>query len=210
MIKGVLFDFDGVLIDSKQSTIAYFQETFRHFKIPVPREEDFENILGLKTIDMLKKLLPHLSDGELAPIFDYNRKMSIKYVSKITLTPNAIEALTLLKGKYALGLITSRSKQGVKMLFDMYKLDRFFPVVLDREDVSHHKPHPEGIETAMRILHLKSNEVVYIGDTKEDIEAAHNANIICVYISNHSNDFNADYKISKIEELPGLLKKIEG
>ena len=208
MIKGVFFDFDGVLIDSKQSTIAYFQETFRHFKIPVLREEDFENILGLRTIYMLKKLLPNLSDEKLAPIFDYNRKMSIKYVFKITLVPNAIETLTLLKAKYALGLITSRGKQTVKMLFDTYKLDKFFHVILDREDVSHHKPHPEGIETAMRLLHLESNEVVYIGDTKEDIESAHNANIICVYISNHPNDFNADYKISKIEELPGLLKKI--
>lgn len=44
MLKAILFDFDGVIVDSREATIEYFQETLRHFNLPEPHKEQFAKL----------------------------------------------------------------------------------------------------------------------------------------------------------------------
>jgi pyrophosphatase PpaX len=204
-LKAIFFDFDGVIVNSRQATIEYFQETLRHFKLPVPKDEDFNKLLGLKTIDIVKNLLPNLSEEEIAPIFKYSKKMSLQYVPKIELVPQAHQVLTNLNNQYSLALITSRGKKTVQVLLEQYDLSKYFKIVIDREDVTQHKPHPEGIHHAMEELDIKLGEVIFIGDAKQDIEAAHNAQMPCILISDSKNT-EADYNINKLADLTALIK----
>ncbi|MBI4098388.1 MAG: HAD family hydrolase [Candidatus Levybacteria bacterium] len=208
MIKAVLFDFDGVIIDSEKSTIEFFQETFRHFNLPIPQKKDFEPLAGLKTIDMVRRLLPHLPEEKITPIFEDSLIMSVKYVSRIELFPKARETLEILKKNYKLGVITNRSKLTIEALFELHKLREYFQITLTRDDITKHKPHPQGLKTAMKKLGVLANEAIYVGDTKIDVDAAHNAKIPCVLISPAKNDFGADYQMQKIEELPKLIAHI--
>lgn len=208
MLKAIFFDFDGVIIDSKEATIAYFQETFRHFRLPVPTKKDFTGLLGLKTIDIVKRLLPQLSDTEIQPIYEYSKEMSFKYVPRITLIDGVEVVLKNLKRQFRLGLVTSRGKRTVDVLLDKYHLRQYFDVVIDREDVMHHKPYPEGIQKTMKELGVNTSETIYIGDTQEDIEASANAGIVCVLIGPDNFKFKAAYKIDTLDELPILLGSI--
>lgn len=208
MIKAILFDFDGVLIDSRKATVEYFQETLRHFGYPVPKEEDFESLLGLKTIDITKKLLPGIPEKKILPVFEYSKKMSLKVVPKITLFPSAKETLEKLHSEYQIALVTSRGKRTVEILFERYQLAPYFEVVIDREDVKKHKPDPEGVNTALKRLNVSPDESIYIGDSKEDVEVARNAKIRCVLIPRSNKNFGPDYQIKHLAELPKLLREI--
>ncbi len=205
MLQAILFDLDGVIVDSRKSTIQYFQETFRHFNLPVPKEEDFLPLLGLKTLDITKKLLPNLSEEKIHPIYKYSKKMSIKYASQITLIHGAIDVLQRLKVKYKLGILTNRSKNTVNILFRKYALYKLFDVVIDREDIIRHKPHPEGIFKAMKKLRVKPHETIYIGDSQVDVKAAKNARVRCVFVSLSKDDYGADYHIATIQKLQTII-----
>lgn len=208
MIEAVLFDFDGVIVDSHRATIEYFQETLQHFGYPVPRAVDFEPLLGLKTIDITRSLLPGESEEQIATVFEFSKQKSLEAVPKITLFPSAKETLEILKAKYQLGLVTSRAKRTVEILFEKYKLTQYFGVVIDREDITKHKPDPEGVNIALKKLSVSSDKAVYIGDSKEDVETAHNANMRCILIPRSDEDFKPDYQITTVSELPELLAKI--
>lgn len=212
MLKAVFFDLDGVLVDSYGITISYFQETLRHFGHPVPREKDFQGLLGLKTIDIARCLLPGISDEELHPIFEYSKEMSVKFTPKIPLAEGSVRLLTRLQKSYRLVIITNRGKKTLDVLCEKYHLRPFFEFLVDRDMITNHKPDPEGILLAMNTLGVNSSEVVYVGDMKEDVLAAHNARIACILLLSQHLDLAArektDYTISKLSELPALLKRL--
>ena len=211
MIKAVLFDLDGVLIDSKESTIDFIREAFKHFNYPVPDAKDFiPYMFGLKVREIIKILLPSgASEEEISKISKYGMGLSEKYVGRILPMQNAALVLKKLKKRHKIALITNRGKITTQMILKLHKLDIYFDLVIDRDDLKNHKPHPEGLLTAMRSFAIVNLEnAVYIGDTGVDVEAAKNANIKSILISDTKEDFGADFKISHISKLPFLIKKL--
>jgi pyrophosphatase PpaX len=210
MIEVLLFDFDGVIIDSRQANILQFQTTLKHFNLPPVEEELFQSLLELRTTDILKNLLPNLSDEELAPIYEYSRDMSFRNATSIELMPGVLRVLEELGRRHKLALVTNRGKRTVEILFNKHNLGRFFSTVIDREEVKRHKPHPEGILTAMKRLGVAAPEkALYIGDSRGDVEAAHNAGMRCVLISEAKESFGSDYQLQSIVDLPQLISQIE-
>lgn len=207
MVKTSLFDFDGVLVDSYAITVKYFQETFRNFHLAVPDERKFISLFGLKTIDILKKLQPQLTDEEVNEIFKINQALSLQYVPKIPLMPHVSEILKLLHKKYKLGIVSSRGKESMHLLLKKYALEHFFYTVIDREDVKKHKPDPEGILRAMKLISGKKEETIYIGDTNVDILAAKGAGIKSIIVGKE-NSHGAEYHIKNLRELPTLLQSL--
>ncbi len=211
MIQAVLFDLDGVLIDSRQSTIDFIKDAFKHFNYPVPDTKDFTSYMfGLKVTEITKILLPSgASEEEISEISKYGMRLSEKYVARILPVQNAALILKKLKKSHKIALITNRGKITTQMILKLHKLDIYFDLVIDRDDIKNHKPHPEGLLTAMRSFAIvKSESAVYIGDTGVDVEAAKNANIKSVLISNTKEDFGADFTISHISKLPFLIEKL--
>lgn len=208
MIEALLFDFDGVIVDSWDSTIDYFSETLNYFNYPTPQRKDFISLLGLKSIDITRGLLPKdVDEQKLQEIHEYSKKMSLKYITHVKLIEKAITIIKQLKKSYKIGLVTSRGKATAKILLKKFKLYSYFDVIIDREDIQNHKPHPEGIHAAMKKLNV--SKAVYIGDAKGDVEAARNAGIKSVLISTAKESFGADCKIPNISGLPKLIKKID-
>lgn len=204
MFKAILFDFDGTIIDSNRVTIASLKRSFHHFRFPIPSQKAFEASFGFKIPDVLKQLQPQLSGSQLLSLFEYYKKISSRSLNQITIIPGAIEALATLQKMFRLGVVTSRSKESVETLLTMHNLDKYFSVVYDREDVTKHKPDPEGIFLAMKQLSVTSSEVMYIGDAAVDIETAHNAGILCIIISSLPLN-GADYTIDTIRQLSDLV-----
>jgi phosphoglycolate phosphatase len=208
MTKAVLFDLDGVLVDSYETTITYFQESLSHFGYPKPAKEAFLPLMGYRSLDMIKKLLPDISEEKLTEIFSYSQELSLQYASKIPLFPNAKEALEHIAGRYKTGLITSRGKETTKVILNHHAMTKYFLLVIDRDDIINHKPHPEGLLKAMTFLNVTSDEAVYIGDTAVDAEAAKAAGIPSIIFSQTKPSFG-DYRISDLAELPEFIDEID-
>lgn len=209
MIEAVIFDLDGVIFDSHAATVWYFQETLRHFGYPVPEPEAFQSLLGLKTRDIVRGLLPKVSEEEVDRVFDYSKEMSVKAVPRITLFPRAREVLEELDLKYKLAAVTSRAKRTVEILFEQYDLVPLFDQVVDREDVQKHKPDPEGVRIVLGRLGVSSQRAVFVGDSGEDVEVAKNAEMPSVLVHGRDDSLKPIYRLGKIADLPGLLRDID-
>ncbi len=208
MIKAIIFDFDGTIIDSNKATVNFLQETFRYFNLRIPEKEEITHLFGYKIPDILKQLLPDFKEEKLQEVFEYSIKLSILAVSDVILIPDVHAVLNELKKKFKMAVFTSRSKETMKMLLPKFDLDKYFVSILDREDVTHHKPHPEGILKNIEKLQLKLNESIYVGDARLDVETAHNAGIPCILISYKTDHYGADYHIDSIKKLPKLMHTI--
>lgn len=209
MIKAILFDFDGVLIDSREATIKGFQETMRHFKLPIPQKKEFNGLLGLKTRDISGALQPSLDEDKINLLYGYYRKMALVHLKYVKIKPKAFDVLNQLSERYKLALVTSRGKIGITELFKKYSFKKYFSVVLDREDVKQHKPHPEGLIRAIEALGVESKESIYIGDTQVDVDAAHNAGMKCIIVHDTEKVENADFTAKDLLKILDVVCKMQ-
>ena len=203
----VLFDFDGVILKSAEKTISDVKKVFEMHELFVPKDGDFEGLLGLKIKDIIGNFVddPVLLDK----IYETYRDLTIKTVTEIPLFDGAKEVLETLKEKgYKLGLVTSRGGEGVIKLLDHYGFHEVFEVVIHRESITNHKPHPEGLNVALALLKASPQNAIYIGDMPSDAEASHNAGMDCLIITNGSSTFEVRGNVVFLEtigELPQYL-----
>jgi len=174
--RGVLFDFDGTLIDTWRLYLESFRRSLEpHFKRLLT---DLE-ILEYQPIAE-RRLLQEVV--EQARFLDYFQSFLWHYRSLHEthcdgLYPGAIELLNGLKAEgYALGIVTGKSREAWAMTFGHSKLAPFDAVVTD-DDVTHPKPHPEGLLAALQIMDVEPSHAIYIGDSVFDCQAAHAAKI---------------------------------
>ena len=132
------------------------------------------------------------------------------------LIPDTISGLQILKDEgYEMGLVTTASRESYDRLSKSDEYDRFgsyFPRSLTRDDVNYIKPHPEPLDK-MKALYGRE-DVVYIGDSDHDGLSAQASGCRFVLINTREYDeetiksFSPDGIISKLTELPALLKRL--
>lgn len=177
MKKGIIFDMDGVLIDSEE---YYFNRRMEYFKkIGIkPNHTNFKKFIG-KSNDAVWELL--VEDSEIRPKIKAGYEVSIrddKTNYKELLIPGIHDFLKLLKNrniKIALASAGDRNRN-IKVLYDC-QLYNYFDVVLGSEDVQKNKPNPEMYIKAIEQLNLLSGECLVIEDSFNGIMAAKTANI---------------------------------
>jgi len=121
----------------------------------------------------------------------------------------AQETITGLKQKgYRLGVVSSGSECRVGREIRELGLDNFFETVVCNEQMENKKPHPEGLETALRSLGCSSEVSCYVGDSPEDIEMGKRAGMLTVGVR---SDYPTSWKLKSqqpdilIESLTELL-----
>jgi pyrophosphatase PpaX len=197
MIKAVLFDMDGVLVDSIGAWFKLFNKTLKHFGKEEmtmngfldkvwggPIEKDAEEFFG-KSIDEIKKFY-----------FD-NFKKNLK------LFPHARETLKELRNKgLKLGLVTNTPiKQTYKLLEDL-KLREYFDVVVGGDEVRNGKPAPDIILEACKRLKIEPKDALMIGDTPMDMMSCKNAG--CFFVGFKTD---GDERIDDLNELESKIFK---
>ncbi|HTW90042.1 MAG TPA: HAD family hydrolase [Candidatus Binataceae bacterium] len=201
MIELVIFDADGVLFDSVESNIAYYNAIFGAIGEPPlsPVEERegiyyaaiqmFERRAGadLVKLDRMKKVARSL-DSE--PFFSLLR-------TPFELRPFMIE----LKRRYRLALATNRSTT-VPALVDYLGLTEIFDAVASARDKVRPKPAPDILELCVRRAGVEPQRAVYVGDSHIDREAASAAGIRFIGVGERVEHH---HRIAGLGELPERL-----
>ena len=123
--------------------------------------------------------------------------------------PGAKEVLKKLHKKgYKLGVISSKKNKLLIHGLEHFELAQYLDIIVGSDDVTNHKPAPDGILLAKE--KLNAEKILYIGDTKSDIETAKNAKVkSCgvLYIKHPEImlDAKPDYVISDLYELLKIL-----
>lgn len=210
MIKAVLFDVDGVLIDSFDANYTFFQNLFSKAGYTFTTKKEYGPMYHLTMTDVIKLITKSDSEKEIQRIWEMGNTRAVPYpLHLLKLHAGVIETIKKLHKKYQLGIVTSRVKNGIFEFQKLASLQQYFSTVIAYEDTIHHKPHPEPLLFAAKELKVKPNEVVYVGDLDNDVKAAKAARMKVIIYS--SRPFTtADRYTSSFKEIPSLIESLHG
>ncbi len=209
MLKAVLFDMDGVIVDTEPLHCKAYYKMFTAVNIAVS-EELYESFTGQSTISICRQLcdLFHLSESPETLVQlkrDFFRDLFFNDDS-LTLIDGVLELIIEYhKNGLTLVLASSASMITITNVFNRFDLDKYFIVKLSGADLKASKPHPEIFLKAAQASGFKKEECMVIEDSTNGIAAAHAAGIFCVGFQspNSKNQVydQADLVISSFEEI---------
>lgn len=209
MLKAVLFDVDGVLMDSKDAVMAMFQNLLKVGGYPPASRDEMLSCLHLTLRDSLKKLTESDNPKEIDRLWNLAHDKSMRSPELFEFPEKLEEVLEELHKSYRLAIVTSRIKLGVEEMFDVRNLGHLFDVVVTVEDYEHPKPRPEPLYVALERLGITADEAIYIGDSKTDIEAAKSAGMKSIHLSRDTHP-DATAGIREFYELVDVIKELSG
>lgn len=211
MIKAILFDMDGVLVDSED---YYMQEMKKMLQDLGGEAEDefFFEMIGSPwdyTYDQLR-LKCSVSDEVFHKAITAFQNQDLPYDQLIFEDTKTV--LNSLKEQgFHLAVCSSSSMAMIQQMIHLCQLENIFDFVISGESLKESKPHPEIYLTAAEALHCRSNECIVIEDSARGIEAGKNADMLVCAIKDTRfgiNQSKADYKISHLSALIPLLKQL--
>jgi HAD superfamily hydrolase (TIGR01509 family) len=214
MLKAIIFDMDGVLVDSEQIKYKAIRMAFKElFNADLP-ENDI-NWIGKDEITNTKYFMDmfNLKEDNSKVIRkkrdNYNLLLMAGEVKPIMGSISFLKMITDNGLKTA--LLTNSIKEDVDGIINCFNLGKHFNFILSREDVRAPKPNPEGYLLALEKLKLKSEECIAIEDSPSGIKAAKSAGIRCVGITTtheKSKLAEADMIIDSFSELIHNIRKL--
>ncbi len=185
-LRGVIFDMDGVLVDSH----AVHRKTWRLFLRSLGREvpdSDLDFILdGRKRGEILRHFLGDLSDEEAG---EYGRRKDIifrRMQLEVTPVPGVLELIRSLdRAGVALALATSASRSRALSTLARLGLEDLFRVVVTGEDVASGKPDPAVYRMACARLGIAPEELLAVEDAIAGVRAAVGAGLRCLAVALH-------------------------
>jgi phosphoglycolate phosphatase len=184
--SAVILDCDGVMFDSRQSNINFYNHLLTHFGLP-PLREDQVAYIHMATADesvrYVFKGTPYLEQA-----LAYRLQMDYRpFIRDMVPEPGLKELLTMLKPRFGLAVATNRSNTIEKVL-ELNGLTGYFDIVVSSLDVARPKPHPESLLKILDFFSIRPDQALYVGDSPVDSETAKAASVPFVAYKNRSLD----------------------
>ncbi len=200
-ISTVIFDCDGVMFDSRQANVNYYNQLLANFGLP-PMAEDEVAFVHMHTAD---DSVRHIFRG--TPFLEQAQayKMRIDYspfIKDMVIEPGLKELLKRLKPQYGLAVATNRSDTIGKVL-ESNGLTEFFDIVVSSLDVQKPKPHPEAIYKILDFFQVSREYCLYVGDSLVDWQTARAAGVR--FVAYQNDELETPWKITGLLEIEELL-----
>ncbi len=180
---GVLFDWDGVLLDSLGASFNVYNRIFDQIGTRRLTKDEFLELQSPNWYDFYLKV--GLPSSLWAHVDD--EWMRLYAEERPGLQPDAVECLTNLKAAgFRLALVSNGSKSRVEKEVKEFGLGSFFEAISCGEKKEELKPSPVMIQKTLCFLGLHPKGAVYVGDAPADIQAAKNAGITSIALARGS------------------------
>lgn len=214
-MPAVIFDLDGVLIDSEDLQYKAYCEVLAPYDRKPTFDEYAEHWIaaGRGPEYAVRTWQLPIEPDELrrvrSPI--YHKLLC----AEVTLMPGVVPALERLYKHFPMAIATNSIRQDVDHVVERFGLQKFFRSVVSRDDYRRAKPEPDAFLTAAAKLETPANLSVVIEDAHKGVLAAHRAGAHCIAVPNKwtaKNDFAlADTVIASLDELtPELVERVIG
>ena len=209
-LKAVLFDMDGVIVDTEPLHRKSYYRMFEEVGIKVT-DELYDSFTGQATLPICRTLCEHYNLTENAANLVAIKRKHFKYLFEND------SDLALLEGVYdlirdyhnnglTLVLASSASMLNIDRIFERFDLNQYFKAKISGADLRASKPHPEIFLRAADLAKESTNNCMVIEDSTNGIVAAKAAGIYCVGFKS-PNSANQDY--SKADKVIRDFKEIE-
>jgi pyrophosphatase PpaX len=208
-IRGVLFDWDGTLIDSYHADSSAYLGLFEQLEVPWGLAElNAHYSPDWYAVYRAAGIAKHRWD-EADGIWRANyAKHKPKLIS------GARWVLGQLARRYKLGLVTSGDRDRVSRQLREYQFTKHFKVRICGGDLKEKKPHPAPLLAALKKMRLQAAESVYVGDTPQDMEMSRAAGVLAIGVlgpfptEKQLRAAKPEFLLESLGELPELLKRI--
>ncbi len=204
MIKAVLFDLDGVLINSVETWHKSLNKTLRNFDKKEITFDYYRKFRSGKTVSSdIRDFFGELTKEKFLEIKNFYYSQFISSIKDIEINPESLAVLSRLKETKKLGLVTNSTKTIVDNLFLYFNFYRYFDTIVNGS-MGSPKPSPDLILMACKDLGVAPEEGIYIGDTTTDIQAARAAGMKAIFYSEDS-EAEADYNARFLSDILTII-----
>jgi len=184
-IRGILFDFDGTLIDASEVICHSYNRALQSFGLPPRSDEDLKARIGIPLRDVFAEIAPAHSTTDL--VAAYRDEFWRHSRTGTRLLPGVGQLMPVLATRFKLAIVTSRSSRGAWDILEYFSLDALFEAVVGVDDVTKPKPDPEPVISALSQIGVDHGNAFFVGDTVQDMEAAAAAGVTAVGVATGSH-----------------------
>lgn len=198
-----MFDCDGVMFDTAAANRKYYDEVLDAFGKPRLDKEQFTNVHMMTVAEAIQYLFPDMDD--LTPVYERLKTIGYHKFIEYMVEEKGLKKL-LLKLKehgYIRGIATNRTNTMEKVLAD-FDLEDYFEIVMTAAKVKKPKPDPEQLTVIMEEYDLLPDQVLFVGDSDYDRQAAQRAGT--GFVAFKSPELKADLNVDTMEEIALALK----
>jgi beta-phosphoglucomutase len=210
MIKAILFDLDGVIVDSLHFHYLAWDQMFQKYGSNVT-EESVLLTEGMNSFEILPLMLQQT--GVDIPVEEHNtfieeKRSLFRKIAKLTYYPNAFETIAELRKRgYMTALVTACARKNMEKSVDLER-QKLFDFIISGDDVPRAKPNPDPYLIAQKTLGLDVTECVVIENAPLGVESAKNAGMVCIAVeSTLGREYlqKADFIVNEIQEIVGFF-----
>ena len=198
MIKAVLFDMDGVLVNSFEAWLSLVNATATHFGYPEIDRERFQKAYGQSTESDVKEFFQKQTAKE---VDDYYEEHFRDFKSLVQSVPEAYVLIERLK-EMRLGICVITNTGGILARDILKELGIRSDHVIGGDEVDNAKPAPDIVLKACELLGISPKEALVVGDSMYDMGAANTSGAISVGI----HGVVGDYCIDSLLEIPEIIE----
>jgi len=183
--RAVIFDFDGVLVDSEPLHVRAWQVLFAQHGVEAT-EEEFEHGIGMLDADWIRYLFARR--GQTAdPRWWQEAKRSVFHellARNVRPFPGVVDLVRRLSGEFRLGVASNSWHENIDTALRVLGIRACFGALTGLDDVERHKPHPEACLATASRLGVPPGACVVIEDSPLGIQAAKAAGMRCIGVPN--------------------------
>jgi pyrophosphatase PpaX len=212
--RALLFDLDGTLIDSIGLLLSAFRYAFATVAGHVPAEKAWLAGIGTPLVTQMRAFAEN--DEQLEALITAYRTYQRQHHDRLLRQFDGVrETLSLLRSRgHPMAVVTSKAVELAVRALDYTGLREFLDVVVGADTCERHKPHPEPVLVALRLLGYGPDDAVFVGDSPHDIAAGNAAGVVTVaalwgpFDRATLDQAAPTYCIARIVELPALLASL--
>ncbi len=202
MLKAILFDMDGVIVDTEPLHRKAYFKMFEDVDIDVT-EALFTSFTGQATYQICECLCDTFDLSESPQELVRLKRRHFKYLFENDQSLQLIDGvLDLIKDYHKNGLklvlASSASMPNINRIFERFNLNHYFLAKLSGADLKASKPHPEIFIKAAKVSGFDSTECIVIEDSTNGMKAANEAGIFCIGYQS-KNSVNQDYSLADLK-----------
>jgi 2-phosphoglycolate phosphatase len=215
LIRGIIFDFDGTLIDSYEAIAESLNHVRTSFSLAAIPAEEIRPMVGHGLEKLIAKAVGPERVDEGIRLF--RQSYASLCERKTSILPQVKETLdTLDRRGYQMAIATNKPSYFARDILKALEIDHLFVEVLGPNDVERPKPDPEMIEIIIMRIGLSPEEIVYVGDMPLDVEVGRRAGVAVYAVPTGSASRDAllearpDRLLHRFSDLLAFLPAVSG
>lgn len=184
--KAVLFDMDGVILDSEPLHVAAFQATLGRFGYELDTNGYEAYFAGKTDEEGFKQYFDFLNEqADIRAIMSEKAKTYLEMASdQLSPYPGVVDIIRKLSLKMPLGLVTGSLRVEVDIALKACGIEGLFSAIVTADDITSSKPNPEGYIKAATLLSVSPLDCVVVEDTPNGVNAAIAARMESIAVTN--------------------------